>query len=452
MFFSNTIAAIATPPGKGGVAIVRVSGSKVSDIIKSLIKKPLKSRYATFCEFIDANEEVIDQGIALYFPAPHSFTGEDVLELHGHGGPVILDCLLQRVLSLGAVIAKPGEFSERAFLNNKIDLTEAEAISDLINAATKASAHSAVNSLRGEFSREIRNLLEIITNLRTYIEAAIDFSDEDINFLHDKKITSQLKNALEKLDIIQRAAKQGVLLQEGINVVIAGKPNVGKSSLLNYFTGEDTAIVTEIPGTTRDILHTQIQLDGIPLHLLDTAGLRESDDVVEQEGVKRAKQVIEKADFILLMVDAKDDLIRDPKILLQKFSLKIQSDTKIIVIFNKIDLTLEAERTQKLDDIDCVFLSLKNNNGIDLLKQLIKSNLGFNDVVESNFSARRRHLDALQKTKKNILQAKEAQRAQSFELMAEDLRQAQESLGEITGNFTTEDLLDKIFSEFCIGK
>jgi len=452
MFLKDTIAAIATPPGKGGVGIIRVSGSKVSQIIKELIKKPLQPRHALFCNFFEADNSIIDQGIALFFSTPNSFTGEDVLELQGHGGPVILDCLLTRLLQLGARLAKPGEFSERAFLNGKINLTEAESIADLINAATTASAHAAVNSLRGEFSREINNLFTLITNLRMYVEAAIDFSDEDISFLRDEKIILQLAEILETLEVIKTSAKQGMLLQEGINVVIAGKPNAGKSSLLNYLTGEETAIVTEIPGTTRDILRAQIQIDGIPLHILDTAGLRESHDVIEQEGIKRAKTAIKQADCILLIVDAKENASREPKILAEEFLSDFSSDAKLIIVFNKIDLTAETESIQKINDIDCVFLSLKNNIGLPSLKQILKNSLGFNNINGNNFSARRRHLEALEKTKVNILNAKKALHAETFELMAEDLRLAGEALGEITGKFTTEDLLNKIFSEFCIGK
>jgi tRNA modification GTPase len=430
----DTIAAQATSPGRAGIGIIRISGPKVKQIARQILGIIPDPRYAHFSGFLDNDKKIIDQGLALYFPAPNSFTGEDVLELHGHGVPVIMDCVLRRVLELGARLANPGEFSERAFLNGKIDLAQAESIADLINASSTQAAHSAMRSLQGEFSRQINSLSEEIINLRTYVEAAIDFSDQEIDYISTKKINQDLKNILQTITKLQKSAEQGVLLQEGLGVVIVGKPNVGKSSLLNYFCGRDAAIVTHIPGTTRDILREYINIDGLPLHIIDTAGLRETFDLIEQEGIKRVRQEMQRADFILLMVDEDDVDLHFFKEFLDK----------IIVVRNKIDLTKHKAKIAQQK----IYVSVKTGAGLNLLKDCLKNKIGFN-ASESDFMARRRHLDALQKAYQLLSNSRNKK---AFELLAEDLCLAHRALGEITGAFYPDDLLGKIFSEFCIGK
>jgi len=432
----DTIAAQTTPPGRGGVGVIRISGQKVKEIATKILGVIPKPRYVHFSVFLDANKEIIDQGLALYFPAPNSFTGEDVLELQGHGGPVILDCLLRRILELGAKLAEPGEFSKRAFLNDKIDLAQAESIADLINASSEQAAYSAMRSLQGKFSEKINLLIESLINLRMYVEAAVDFPEEEIDYISEQKITKQLENILATLDAVQKNAKQGALLQEGVSVVIIGKPNVGKSSLLNYLCGKDSAIVTHIPGTTRDVLREYINIDGLPLHIIDTAGLRESFDLVEQEGIKRTWQEMQRADFILLMTD-------EDKIDINYFKDFLD---KLIVVRNKIDLTKYKAHIEK----EKIFISIKTGAGLELLKNYLKTNVGFNDESTGNFIARRRHLEALKKAEQFLLDGQK--QIHALELLAEDLRQAQNSLGEITGKFYPDDLLDRIFSGFCIGK
>ncbi len=432
----DTIAAQTTPPGRGGVGVIRISGQKVKEIATKILGVIPKPRYVHFSVFLDANKEIIDQGLALYFPAPNSFTGEDVLELQGHGGPVILDCLLRRILELGAKLAEPGEFSKRAFLNDKIDLAQAESIADLINASSEQAAYSAMRSLQGKFSEKINLLIESLINLRMYVEEAVDFPEEEIDYISEQKITKQLENILATLDAVQKNAKQGALLQEGVSVVIIGKPNVGKSSLLNYLCGKDSAIVTHIPGTTRDVLREYINIDGLPLHIIDTAGLRESFDLVEQEGIKRTWQEMQRADFILLMTD-------EDKIDINYFKDFLD---KLIVVRNKIDLTKYKAHIEK----EKIFISIKTGAGLELLKNYLKTNVGFNAEATGNFIARRRHLEALKKAEQFLLDGQ--QQIHALELLAEDLRQAQNSLGEITGKFYPDDLLDRIFSGFCIGK
>lgn len=449
----DTITACATPPGKGGIGVVRISGSLVSNIAIAILGKLSEPRYAAYCDFVGADQEIIDRGIALYFKAPDSFTGEDVLELHCHGGPIIIDRLLERIVGLGAQMARPGEFSERAFLNGKIDLTQAEAIADLINASSITAAQNAARTLRGEFSQVIHELVEMIINLRAPIEFAIDFEvAEEYDGFMVALIKEGLTRILRKNQQVKNAAKQGVLLRDGITLVIAGKPNVGKSSLLNRFTGEDTAIVTHLPGTTRDVLRSHIQIDGIPLHVLDTAGLHESDNLVEQEGIKRAWNEIKKADHVLLVVDAAKENARDPNQLWPEFFAALPEHTKFTVIYNKIDLSGEEAKIIAVAAINCAYLSAKTGVGIDLLKTHLKNSIGLNTTSESGFSARRRHLEALNQAEKYIIQAQESLFNATYELLAEDLRQAQKALDEITGEFTTEDLLDRIFSEFCVGK
>lgn len=410
----------------------------------------LPPREAKYLSFKEANGEIIDEGIAIYFPNPHSFTGEDVLELQGHGGPVVVDLLLQRVLNLGARLAKPGEFSERAFLNGKMDLAQAEAIADLINAASKQAARLALRSLQGDFSKEINQLNEQIIHLRMYIEAAIDFSDEEINFLSDGKILAQLKTILNHLSLIQQKAKQGSLLREGISAVIAGKPNVGKSSLLNALSGKETAIVTDIPGTTRDVLRDLILIDGMPMHIIDTAGLRESDDLVEQEGIKRAYKEIEQADLVLYVLDAAENKSFDLTTLPAVFSSR-----PVIFIFNKIDLLHDQQPAivSTQEQQTTIFLSVQYGLGLDLLKQEIKNKVGYEKESDGIFLARLRHLDALTKANHFLeLSLKQLQTHHAMELVAENLRLAHLHLCEITGEFSSDDLLGQIFSRFCIGK
>lgn len=439
----DTIAAVATPPGRGGVAIIRVSGPHVLTIIPQLLKTTtLTPRHAAYHSFYDANGEVLDEGIAIYFPNPHSFTGEDVLELHGHGGPVVVDQLLQCILNLNVRLARPGEFSERAFLNGKMDLAQAEAVADLINATSNQAARSALRSLQGEFSKVIHELNEKLIHLRMYIEAAIDFTDEEIDFLSDAKIKEQVQVILDELIDIQSKAKQGSFLREGITAVIVGEPNVGKSSLLNRLSGKDLAIVTDIPGTTRDVLRDYILIDGMPMHIIDTAGLRESEDVVEQEGIRRAYLEIEQADLILHVCDA-------TKPITEALPDNIISNRPVITILNKIDLANVAPTTKSSH----IFLSAKTGEGLDLLKAEIKNLVGFQSQTEGVFLARRRHLDALARAQSFVdAGIKQLANAKAAELAAEDLRQAHLALCEITGEFTTDDLLGRIFSSFCVGK
>ncbi len=441
----DTIVATATPPGRGGVAIVRVSGVLVTTIATQLLKKIPKPRYATYSSFWDATNHAIDQGIALYFPAPNSFTGEDILELHGHGGTAVVDSLIRRIVQLGARIARPGEFSERAFLNDKIDLAQAEAIADLIDAASEQAARNALRSLQGEFSKKIRALVEALIHLRMYVEAAIDFVEEEIDFLSGSQVSDSLNQIMHDLAEVQAGAKQGSLLREGITAVIAGQPNVGKSSLLNQLSGKDIAIVTDIPGTTRDLLRESILIDGMPMHIIDTAGLRESDDVVEQEGIRRARLEMTKADFILYVMDA--DLSHTLPLPI------IPEKTTLIVVRNKIDLTKEMPAVIQDKNRITVSLSAKTGLGIDLLKKALKDTVGFNTQLEDTFSARRRHLDALSRAQQFLVNGKQQLiDHRAGELLAEDLRLAQQSLSEITGEFTSDDLLGRIFGSFCIGK
>ncbi len=449
----ETIAAIATPPGRGGVGIVRVAGPHVKDILQAITGKIPSPRQSVYTPFLNEEKTALDFGIAIYFPAPHSFTGDDIAEFQGHGGPVIMDCLLQRVISLGARVAKPGEFSERAFLNDKIDLAQAEAIADLIDSASKQAARCALRSLVGDFSKIIHNLVESLIKLRVYVEAAIDFPDEEIDFLAEEKISRELEDIVSQLDHVYSQAHQGALLREGMHVALAGKPNAGKSSLLNCLSGRDTAIVTEIPGTTRDLLREQILLDGIPLHIIDTAGLRESVDTVEKEGIRRAWKEIKQADRILLLVDSHETTETDPKQLWAGFDEHFISEKKITVVRNKIDLSALDSKIYQEGKHTVINISVKKNIGIDLLRSHLKEVIGADANIEGGFIARRRHIDAIERARKTLISA--AQRffsTQAGELLAEDLRQVQQHLAEITGEFTPDNLLGRIFSSFCIGK
>ena len=454
---NDTIAAIATPSGKGGVGIVRISGSNAYTISKKITQTDLQTRYAHFCSFYqDNNKEssnLLDQGIAIYFKAPNSFTGEDIVELHGHGGPVILDALLSECIKLGARLARPGEFSERAFLNDKIDLTQAEAIADLIDSSSIEAAKNAVRSLQGEFSNHIHALVEKVIELRMFVEAAIDFPEEEIDFLNDGRVKTMLSNIINKLEVTLKNANHGRILREGITVVIAGKPNAGKSSLLNALAGHEAAIVTNIEGTTRDLLKELITIDGMPLHIIDTAGLRESADIVEQEGIRRAWQAIENADVILLVTDAASATSSRPEKIWPDFTRKLHSLDHLTIIRNKCDLSDQQPATATIDGYPVVTLSAKQGSGIDLLRDHLKTVAGLSNQTEGGFTARRRHLQALEKAL-GYLKAGQQQLSSSGagELLAEDLRYCQQSLNEITGEFTNDDLLGKIFSSFCIGK
>jgi tRNA modification GTPase len=444
----ETIVAPATPPGRGGVAMIRISGPRVKEIAVAILGQVPKPRYAAFSIFRDADGQAIDEGLALFFPNPHSFTGEDVLELHGHGGPYVVDSLIKRILELGARYARPGEFSERAFLNDKLDLAQAEAIADLIDASSTQAARSALRSLQGEFSKKIHSLVEAVIRLRMYIEAAIDFVEEEIDFLADEQVTNQLESLVINMELIRSQATQGTLLREGITAVIAGQPNVGKSSLLNALSGKDSAIVTDIAGTTRDVLREHINIDGLPMHVIDTAGLRESNDLVEQEGIRRAKDEISKADLVLFVIDAS----APQKISLSDVLSNIPEHAAVITIHNKMDL-LAAPLADDIKEDKNIFLSVKTGAGLEELKQQIKLTAGFQSNTEGLFSARRRHLDALDRAT-DFLQSATYQLThhKAGELVAEDLRQVQMALNEITGEFTSDDLLGRIFSSFCIGK
>ncbi|WP_101758646.1 tRNA uridine-5-carboxymethylaminomethyl(34) synthesis GTPase MnmE [Oceanicoccus sp. KOV_DT_Chl] len=460
---TDTIAAIATAPGRGGVGIIRVSGPNVKTIAKAITGKDLKPRYAQYGSFLPietpsnaVERSPIDNGISLFFPGPHSFTGEDILELQAHGGPVLLDILLKEVIQCGARLARPGEFSERAFLNNKIDLAQAEAISDLINSVSEQAARNAFRSLQGEFSKKITSLVEAVIQLRVYVEAAIDFPEEEIDFLADGKVANDLNVIIQKLQQVFVEAKQGTLLQEGMTVVIAGKPNAGKSSLLNALSGRESAIVTAVEGTTRDVLREQIQIDGMPLHIIDTAGLRESPDIVEQEGIKRAWTEIEKADRILFVVDSSQSQETDPA----KLSLDLGSElsnqlstlSNITIIHNKCDLIGKTAAIHNAE-IPLIQLSAKAGEGIEILTEHLKNCMGFNGAGEGGFTARRRHLVSLEQAQSALSAGQEQLESHGAgELLAEDLRQCQNALSEITGEFTPDDLLGEIFSSFCIGK
>ncbi|MGB2114787.1 MAG: tRNA uridine-5-carboxymethylaminomethyl(34) synthesis GTPase MnmE [Marinobacter adhaerens] len=452
---TDTIAAIATAPGQAGVGIVRVSGPKASAIARAMLGFDPKPRYAHFGPFLDTQGELIDEGIGLYFPNPHSFTGEDVFELQGHGGTVILDLLLREVCNLGARLARPGEFSERAFLNDKLDLAQAEAIADLIESSSEQAARCAVRSMQGVFSRQIDNLVEAVTHLRIYVEAAIDFPEEEIDFLADGKVATDLDDLLQRVEKILSEAQQGTILRDGMKVVIAGRPNAGKSSLLNALAGREAAIVTAIEGTTRDVLREHIHIDGMPLHIIDTAGLRDSPDEVEQIGIARAWDEIRQADRILLMVDATTTDKTEPHEIWPDFIDQLPKNAPVTVIRNKVDLSGEQVgiRDESGRVAPVVRLAAKEAEGLDILRDHLKACIGFASTTEGGFLARRRHLDALERARDSLLQGQsQLQGYGAGELLAEDLKAAQDSLGEITGHLTPDELLGKIFSSFCIGK
>ncbi len=443
---SDTIAAIATPPGFGGIGIVRLSGVDAAHIGTAICASLGKPREAAFRVFRDAQGRVIDEGLVLFFPAPSSFTGEHVVEFQGHGGPIVMDMLLQRCVALGARLARPGEFSERAFMNDKLDLAQAEAIADLIESGSTQAARMAMRSLRGEFSCRVHALVEELTALRVYVEAALDFPDEDIDFLSDGRVEQQLGELLQAIESLRLAADQGRVMREGLTLVIAGLPNAGKSSLLNLLARTDAAIVTDIPGTTRDILREFIQIDGLPVHLIDTAGLRDSDNPIEQEGIRRARMALDEADLVLWVYDCRSGL---PRIDAAVRAL----DIPLLLIRNKIDRCDEPPGRREHGILPEIALSAKQGAGLDVLHDFLKRHAGVSELAEGGFSARRRHLAAIDKAEQALNRATNTMlETRAGELVAADLLYAQQMLGEITGEISADDLLGEIFSSFCIGK
>ncbi len=443
----DTIVACATPPGRGGVGILRLSGPKALSIAKSISqKKQFKPRYASYVSVFDNDNTKLDYGIGLYFPKPHSFTGEDVIELQLHGSPVMLDSIIQLIINHGARLAQPGEFSQRAFLNNKIDLVQAEAIADFIAAQSLTSAKMAGQSLQGAFSERVAKLSEQVIQLRMYVEASIDFPEEEIDFISEGHVTQRLDIIIDQVNTIISQAGQGVLIREGITIVIAGQPNVGKSTLINALAQKEVAIVTEIAGTTRDVMREHILIDDIPVHIIDTAGLRESDDPVEIIGIERAWQALDHADCLLYLIDI-DEQGRDHP-LDRAIQEKLPAGTPIIKVVNKIDKRNESAGVYD----NTVYISAKKESGLDQLKQKIKNTIGQFDF-EGQFMARRRHLDALKKCRTLLVSGKKQLIAhRAGELLADDLTHAHSVLSTITGEYTADDLLGEIFSSFCIGK
>lgn len=444
----DTIVAIASAAGRAAIGVIRISGADVPRIAVALLGALPSPRLARLTHFMDQDGSALDQGLALYFPAPASFTGEHVLEIQAHGGALVMDLLLRRMLALGCRMAGPGEFSERAFLNGKMDVTQAEAVADLIDAGTAAAARAALRSMQGDFSARIQGLQSQLTELRAYVEAAIDFPDEEIDFLSGVALSGRLSRVFDVLGSIRAAARQGALLREGLTVVIAGKPNVGKSSLLNRLAGDDVAIVTDVAGTTRDVLRQHLQLDGLPLELIDTAGLRRALDVVEEEGIRRTKVAMGRADRVLYVSDAS---LADHPLPAELESLP--PNVPVTLIMNKIDLVGGGARLDEGAVPTRIFVSARTGEGMDLIREHLKASAGFHDAESGALSARRRHLDALGRADDLVHAAAETlASAKSFELFAEDLRLAQRALGEITGEHTSEDLLGEIFGSFCIGK
>jgi tRNA modification GTPase len=452
---NEVIVAIATASGRGGVGIVRLSGDNLDGYMEAILGQKIGSRKAVYSAFLDHSGNPIDQGVAVYYPAPNSFTGESVLELQGHGGTIILDALVGRCLQLGARLARPGEFSERAFLNDKMDLTQAEAVADLINAGSIEAARSAVLSMQGEFSKLVAELVEKLILVRMYVEAAIDFPEEEIDFLKDKVLFQKLDDLSEDLQAVLEKAARGARLNDGLKLVLAGKPNVGKSSLLNAFAHRDVAIVTPVAGTTRDVLRETVTYQGLTLNFVDTAGLRSTDDEIEAEGVRRARREINSADYVVLVVDSYDDADADvdtTALYTEFFDEKEGVSQKLVVLRNKADLSGITPGIVD-GDVPTFAVSAKEQSGFDPFFDFFCAESGLTDQSEGVFSARRRHLIALEKAlqlvKSGTLQLRQAG---AGELLAEDLRQAQTTLSEITGEFTSDDLLGRIFSSFCIGK
>jgi tRNA modification GTPase len=447
---TDTIVAAATPPGRGGVGIVRISGPKTPELAAILLGELPVARRATFARFLDGQQDPIDAGLALFFPAPHSYTGEHVLELHGHGGPVVIEALVGRALELGARRAQPGEFTQRAFLNDKLDLAQAEAIADMIDAGSRAAVRAAMRSLQGEFSAMVRGLTEAVIELRTYVEAAIDFPEEEIDFLADRELAERFEAVRDHFEGVMASARQGRLLREGMVVVIAGRPNAGKSSLLNRLAGYDAAIVTPVPGTTRDVVRERIHLDGMPLHVLDTAGLRHGGDVVEEEGIRRAQAEMQRADRVLFVIDA----VEDPDgTAVHQERARLPADVPLTLVFNKCDLAVGLPVADEVGGPPRFMISALTGAGLPELRAHLKACMGYQSVDGGAISARKRHLEALSLAREHTEEAARLLiERRAGELVAEELRIAQQALNEITGEFTSEDLLGRIFAGFCIGK
>lgn len=443
---TDTIAAIATASGSGGIGVVRVSGPAVVQIAGAILGVCPKPRYAAYLPFLDADGLTLDQGIAIYYAAPNSYTGEDVLELQAHGGQALLQILLMRCLSLGARQAEPGEFTRRAYLNEKMDLAQAEAVADVINAATSEAARSAMRSLSGEFSNRINVLLQRLIELRMFVEACLDFPEEEIDFISQGNVKKKIEDVQAELQKIYNEAKQGNLLREGLTVVLVGQPNVGKSSLINQLAADDIAIVTSIAGTTRDTIKSAIQINGIPLHVVDTAGLRETEDEIEQFGIARTWRALESANIALLLVDAAHGITEVEKSILER----LPSDLPKIWVHNKIDLAKKSPFVEDLDGEAHIHLSAKTGDGVNLLRETLLKIVGWQSTSEGVFMARTRHLDAIKQVEQFLQSAMAA--IEQSEIVAENLRMAQDALSSVTGEFTPDDLLGEIFSKFCIGK
>ncbi len=441
----DTIVAAATPPGKGGIGIVRISGEDTEKLAVAMLGKIPEPRLATHAKIHDKNGNELDSGIALYFPGSASYTGEAVLEFHGHGGPVVVASVIDAAVELGARRAAPGEFSKRAFLNGKLDLVQAEAIADLIDSGTSQAARAALRSLSGSFSHAVENLQQLIVNLRLHVEAAIDFPEEEIDFLSDKDLLRKIDACAEAFAKLQREASIGRVLRDGLQLVIVGKPNVGKSSLLNLLSGQDAAIVTEVAGTTRDILKERIEIDGLAVELVDTAGLREDPDRVEAEGIRRAREALKNADGVLWIQDASEGEAGD-------LDEDIPDEIPVIILRNKIDLSGDAPGPLQ-DNTTILNVSARTGAGIDDLRETVRQMAGYRDLGEGAFTARRRHVEAIAMAAAHFQRGREAlEKHKAGELLAEDLRLSHEALGEVTGTMSSDDLLGRIFSEFCIGK
>lgn len=447
MYTRDNIVAIATANGYAGVGIIRISGFNLDSIINGLCQKTnLTPRYAHYVDLFDAQQEILDSGIILYFPNPNSFTGEDVIEIQSHGSPVVMNMLVKRCIELGCRLAEAGEFSKRAYLNGKIDLLQAESIADLIHAESEASAKGALKSLKGEFSNHINQINDSLINLRMFVEATLDFPEEDIEFIANAKIKDKLTNIRAQIHQLLHSTKQGVLLNNGANIVIVGQPNVGKSSLLNALANEDVAIVTDIAGTTRDIVKQKIIIDGIPFNIIDTAGIRETSDKVEQIGIERAYQAINNADVCLVLVDHQHGIGETESNIISQ----INSQMPIIYVHNKIDLTNQVAKLEKIDNSIHVHLSAQTKDGLNLLTDKLLSIIGWENNQGDTFIARTRHLDAMRITVTHIDNA--FNNWSELEILAEELRYAHTALGSISGQFSADDLLGEIFSKFCIGK